>query len=123
MTNGEKILVGIVVIAAIITTIIVITSNNAKNKIENQKNEINNIEHYLNGVDENKTNNSIADNEIKATSDKGKVGIGWARARNLSDALKVPEVTFVPAEPDGENGWYKTEGKVVVKKKQRLAIH
>jgi len=53
--------------------------------------------------------------KIKATSDKGKVGIGWARARNLSDALKVPEVTFVPAEPDGENGWYKTEGKVVVK--------
>ncbi|MCI8616726.1 MAG: hypothetical protein HFJ60_00415 [Clostridia bacterium] len=65
MTNGEKILVGIVVIAAIITTIIVITSNNAKNKIENQKNEINNIEHYLNGVDENKTNNNITDNEIK----------------------------------------------------------
>jgi len=63
MTNGEKILVGIVVIAAIITTIIVITSNNAKNKIENQKNEINNIEHYLNGVDENKTNNNITDNE------------------------------------------------------------
>ena len=38
MTNGEKILVGIVVIAAIITTIIVITINTAKYKIENQKN-------------------------------------------------------------------------------------
>jgi len=33
---------------------------------------------------------------------------------NLSDALKVPEVTFVPASPDGDNGWYKT-AKVTVK--------
>lgn len=53
--------------------------------------------------------------KVKATSSEGKVRYAWAKATNITDALKIPVVTFVPAEPDGDNGWYKTKGKVEVK--------
>ncbi len=73
MTNGEKILTGIVIIAAIITIIIVITNNNAKNKIENQKNEIDNIEDYLNDVDEENISNNSTDNELNEEVNKNEI--------------------------------------------------
>ncbi len=36
------------------------------------------------------------------------------RVSNISDALRVPVITFVPEKADGENGWYKSD-KVEVK--------
>lgn len=70
MTNGEKILVGIVVIATIITGIILVTSNNkAKENIDNQKSEIDNMVDYINGnnkdnIIETDIDNNIVKNEI-----------------------------------------------------------
>lgn len=52
--------------------------------------------------------------KVRATSDKGKVGIAVVKATNISDALKIPNVTYIPEKADGENGWYKGE-KVEVK--------
>lgn len=69
MTNGEKILVGIVVIATVITGIILLTSNNTKENIGNQKSEIDNMASYIDGngknnIVENNTNNDIVENEV-----------------------------------------------------------
>ena len=70
MTNGEKILVGIVVIATIITGIILATNNNkTKENINNQKSEIDNMSDYIN---ENKKNNNV-ENDTDNTIDKNEV--------------------------------------------------
>ena len=53
--------------------------------------------------------------KVRATSDKGKTKIATVKATKISGVLKKPEVTFEPDKPDGENEWYKTEGKVVIK--------
>lgn len=69
MTNGEKILVGIVVIATVITGIIVITSTNTKQNLGNQKSEIDKMASYIDGngknnIVENNTNTDIVENEV-----------------------------------------------------------
>ncbi len=52
--------------------------------------------------------------KIKVTASNGKWRNKWVKASNLDVSIKQPTIIIEPAEPNGDNGWYKRtkeEGK------------
>jgi len=53
--------------------------------------------------------------QVKATSNKtGAFRYAWVKVTKVSDKLTAPKISLSPAEPDGDNNWYKTEVNVTI---------